>query len=228
MPPKHSIKRYQKEGYYHLFNRGVEKRKIFQDQEDYHVFLAYLKAYLEPKNVVQLQQQLANPETNWQEKGKIVQALGLKNFAEEIQLLAYCLMPNHFHLLVKQKAAKSIEFFMKSLATRYALYFNKKNKRVGPLFQGIYKAVLINTDEQLLHLSRYIHLNPAKHLSSRINLEDCYSSYKDYLGKRKTTWVKPQQILTFFSKTNPKFSYQTFVEASKTGESEFLSRLILE
>jgi len=227
MPAKHSVKQYLANGHYHIYNRGVEKRKIFQDKQDYAVFLSYIKTYLQPKDIDSLRNKLGNPEINWQEKSQIIKILNLNNFHGEIQLLAYCLMSNHFHFLVKQKSANSIDNFMQSLTTRFVLYFNKKNKRIGPLFQGIYKAVLVDTDEQLLHLSRYIHINP-KHISSRLNLEDCYSSYADYIGKRETDWIKTDLILSYFSKTNPKLTYSAFVEKSKTGENELIAKHILE
>lgn len=227
MPAKHSVKQYLQNGYYHIFNRGVEKREIFQDAQDYKVFLSYIKTYLKPKNTPYLQNKLADPKITWKEKDKILKLLRLNNFNEEIQLLCYCLIPNHFHFLVKQKSANAIESFMQSLATRYSLYFNKKNKRVGSLFQGIYKAVLVSTDEQLLHLSRYIHLNP-KELSSRLNLEESYSSYKDYLKKRETSWVKTQLILSYFSKTNPLLAYKAFVEGTLEADNEILKDLMIE
>jgi putative transposase len=105
-------------------------------------------------------------------------------------------MPNHFHLLIKQTAKGGMKTFIHSLLLRYSRYFNQKYKRVGPLFQGRYKAVLIDSDPYLLHLSRYIHLNPSEHLS---NLTEAYSSYADYLGIRNTSWVNTKTILAYFN-----------------------------
>ena len=118
MPGKNSIKQYADNGYYHIYNRGVEKRVIFQDQQDYNVFLSYLKNYLLPKNDKELKEKLSDPNISYKERDKIIKLLGLNNFAGEITLIAYCLMPNHFHFQIKQKGGASIDKFMNSLATR--------------------------------------------------------------------------------------------------------------
>lgn len=141
MPAKNSIKVYAENGYYHLYNRGVDKRVIFGDAQDYVVFLSYLKTYLLPKNEAELRQKLADSTISYKEKDKILNLLRLNNFADEITLICYCLMPNHFHLLIKQNSANSIDRFMNSLCTRYTMYFNRKYKRIGPLCQDVYKRV---------------------------------------------------------------------------------------
>ena len=206
MPARNSIKQYLENGYYHLYNRGVEKRSVFLDQQDYSVFLSYLKEYLLPKNVRELSEKLADPNISYKEKAKIIKLLRLNNFASEITLLAYCLMTNHFHLLVKQKSPQSIDIFMNSLGTRYTMYFNRKYKRVGSLWQGVYKAVSVNNDEQLLHLVRYIH---KQGLNSQEETQP--TSHSEYLKKRKTEWVHPEAILSYFSKNNVNLSYEAFV-----------------
>ena len=205
MPARNSIKQYVENGHYHLYNRGVEKRKIFQDSQDYSVFLNYLKDYLLPKDVKGLQGKLANSNLSTKENDKIVKLLRLNNFSQEMTLLAYCLMPNHFHLFIKQKSADSIDKFMNSLCTRYIMYFNRKYKRVGPLFQGVYKAVLITSEEQFLYLSSYIHKQP-------LQSGEIPCSYLEYLGERETAWIQPKEVLAYFSQTNPRLSYKEFVE----------------
>lgn len=224
MPAKNSIKEYVEDGYYHIYNRGVEKRTIFLDEQDYGVFLGYLKEYLLPKDEKALMDKLSDLNTPYKEKDKILKALHLNNYAENISLLAYCLMPNHFHFFIKQKDSKSINEFMRSIDTRYTIYFNRKYKRVGSLFQGVYKAVLVSTDEQFLHLSRYIHKQALASQGETLQSQPC--SYEDYLGKRKTQWVKPEEVLAFFSKTNPKLSYQAFV--SEQDDFEIIKDLTLE
>ena len=107
MPAKNSVKNYVENSYYHLYNRGVEKRIIFQDSQDYAVFLNYLKEYLLPKDEQNLRNKLTDPNISYKEKDKIIKLLRLNNFTDEIILIAYCLMPNHFHLLVKQKSSYS-------------------------------------------------------------------------------------------------------------------------
>lgn len=207
-------KQYVEDSYYHIYNRGVEKRLIFQDPLDYGVFLFYLKEYLLPKDEKELTSRLSDPNASFKEKDKVLKLLRLNNFAEEITLLAFCLMPNHFHFLVKQKLPQSIDKFMNSLGTRYTMYFNRKNKRVGSLYQGVYKAVSVTTDEQLLHLTRYIHQQALalQGLAWEREMTEQPSSYLDYVGKRKTDWVKPDKILKFFSKTNLNLSYESFVK----------------
>jgi putative transposase len=230
MPKKYTIKNYVPGSYYHLFNRGVEKRKIFQDKRDYKVFLSYLKDYLEPRNMLELQKRLADPNVGYKEKGRIISILHLKNFYGEIQLLAFCLMPNHFHFLLKQKNANGIDMFIQSLATRYSMYFNKKYKRIGTLFEGTYKGLLVSTDEELLHLTKYIHLNPmgkSKHLLRRKHLLRSYSSYKHYLGLQKLNWVKADTILSFFSQTRSHLNYQAFIE-KEIIDHKILHPLILD
>ncbi|OGM26095.1 hypothetical protein A3D01_05020 [Candidatus Woesebacteria bacterium RIFCSPHIGHO2_02_FULL_39_13] len=226
MPRKNSLKTYIKGGYYHIYNRGVEKRIIYQDEQDYKVFLSYLKYSLLP---------LPKPEeikTIFILKGLPFKGIPRmpKNFNGKIELITYCLMPNHFHLLLKQIENRTLESFMTSIITRYSMYFNKKYDRVGSLFQGPYKAVLITEDNYLLHLSRYIHLNPSEY---KDRLASEYSSYADYLGLRKTRWIKPDVVLNFFNKpVAQEFikinNYKDFVEKYKKDPAEILGNLTLE
>lgn len=142
--------------------------------------------------------------------------------------MAYCLMPNHFHFQIKQNNRLSIDKFMNSLATRYSMYFNRKYKRVGPLYQDVYKAVMITREEQFLHLSRYIH-KQALALQGDAwerEMQEQPSSYLDYIGKRNTEWVKPDEVLSYFSKTNPKLSYEAFVK--EKDDFDIISKIILE
>lgn len=213
MPAKNSVKQYVENSYYHLYNRGVEKRQIFLDNQDYSVFLHYLKLYLSDT----LSDSGFNPN---------------KSLSKEVDLLAFCLMPNHFHLLIKQNTKNAITRLMRGVCTRYSMYFNTKYRRVGGLFQGIYKAVLIDQEPYLLHLSRYIHLNPSS--DSGFNPESYnYSSYQYYLGQKHAGWLKPEPILSFFKSAQKShlkecLSYQSFVEDSFKNSAEILGDLILE
>lgn len=217
MPGKNAVKQYLENGYYHIYNRGVEKRKIFITDQDYGVFLGYLKEYLSAKDKDGLQKLLATPNLNYREKDSALKALRLSNFYNEVDLLAYCLMPNHFHLLIKQRGVESMDKFIKSLCTRYTMYVNKKYKRVGTLFQGVYKAVLVSTDEQLLQLSKYIHKQSS--YLSRKKLVIQPSSYPDYLNKRRTDWIKQKIVLGYFSKSQSRINYEKFV----SGEQELIA-----
>jgi len=230
MPARNVVKDYLKNGYYHIYNRGVNKRKIFKKEQDYKVFFSYLKEYLEPRDEKILRKALE--ETPWRKRAGILQKLNLNNFSKTISLLAYCLMTNHFHLLIKQKVERGIERFMKSLATRYVMYFNKRYRRVGPLFQDTYKAVLVETDEQLMHVSRYIHCNPEE-LSSYKGLSLLsypYSSLGVYLGKWKVGWLKPKEVLDYFSKEAREADYKDFVLGKEDGGDSllFIKDLVLD
>ena len=103
MPGKNSIKVYGDDCYYHVYNRGVNKRKIFKDKQDYSVFLGYLKEYLLPRDQERLLKIAADASSKYKERETAKKQLQLNNFCERVFLIAYCLMPNHFHFLIKQK-----------------------------------------------------------------------------------------------------------------------------
>lgn len=229
MPHRHRIKIYIENGHYHAYNRGVDKRTIFQDDQDYRVFLHLLKYYLSPET----------PENHPLKSASdvdIKRPRPLQNLGDEVSLLAYCLMPNHFHLLLKQKTKDGMQNLMRRLSTSYAMYFNRRNDRVGHLFQGTYKAVLIDDEAQLLHVSRYIHLNPTQ-LAKFLPLSPKsynYSSYPYYLGQKQASWIKPNPVLSHFqdSRDHPNFnkflSYQEFVEVNEDDPKETIGQLSLE
>lgn len=196
MPAKNVLKEFVPISYYHIYNRGVAKQNIFLDESDYKTFLGYVKIYLTIP---------IDDKTRPSRK--------LKNYYQELTLLSYCLLSNHFHLFVFQKEANTITNFMRSLMTKYSMYFNKKYHRVGPVFQGRYKAVMVNSETQFIYLSKYIHRNPLDILPSGTDLDGYkYSSYQNYLGRFNQTWVETSEILSYFSKTNSGESYKKFVE----------------
>ena len=212
MPVKNIVKVYKENSFYHIYNRGVAGQRIFKDSADYKMFLFYLKFYLSASN-------LQGPTL------KVSPSRLLNNYHDHIKLAAYCLMPNHYHLLIHQKEKHLIKDFMRSMGTKYSLYFNRKYKRRGPLFEGNYKAVLldlVDSDEQLIYLSKYIHLNPIDILPSRSNLEGYkYSSYGNYLGRFSQDWVKPKLVLDKYKTENKLLSYKDYVEKIKEDADEF-------
>lgn len=224
MPAKNVTKQYLENAYYHIYNRGVEKRTIFQDHQDYLVFISYLKEYLLPKDETGLRAKYDLRTTTPAERDKISKLLKMNNFSDEITLVAYCLMPNHFHFLIKQKSAGAIDKFMNSLSTRYVMYFNRKYNRVGPLYQDVYKAVLVETDAQLLHLTRYIHRQAIEKASLTGGGQP--SSYLIYAGSQTSNWVEPKEVLSYFSNNNPKLSYKSFVD--ENDDIDFIYDLMLE
>lgn len=225
MPAKNIIKQFVENGYYHIYNRGVEKREIFESDLDYRVFLHLLKFYLSP------QTDDDHPLTSL--TGFIpVRLRPLQSLDNEVDLLTYCLMPNHFHLLLKQLTVNGITKLLRRLSTTYSMYFNRKNNRVGHLFQGIYKAAYISNEAYLLHLSRYIHLNPSS-LTGMNPVSYPYSSYQYYLGRKSAVWVKPQFILSYFHSKQlplPKNinTYQRFVEDYLEASKADLGNLALD
>ncbi|MDP2655554.1 MAG: transposase, partial [bacterium] len=135
--------------YYHLYNRGVEKRNIFLTQKDYNRFQRLL--YLANSTERFVYRDVENKELKDIDHGEPL-----------IAIAAWVLMPNHFHILVKEITEGRIEMFMRKLCTGYSSYFNKRHDRVGPLFQGRYKSQHVSEDTHLKYLFAYIHLNPLK------------------------------------------------------------------
>lgn len=221
MPARNVVKDYIEDGYYHLYNRGVDKRDIFLDEQDCIVLLHYLRIYLSPIEELLKENRL----------GTRIQRLISLNLSGEIDLLSFSLMPNHIHFQVKQHTRDGITKLMRRVITSYVMYFNKKYKRVGTLFQGIYRAAFIKSEAQHLHLSRYIHLNPIR-VKSSINFMS-FSSYPYYLGKKHASWVKPEEILSYFKKAKKEsqqdiLSYQSFVEDYLEDSNEIIADLLLE
>lgn len=186
--------------YFHVYNRGVEKRTIFEDENDYYRFLHDLYEFNDINP--------ANPNSR-----RIVGGLTSNNLKKEalVEILCYCLMPNHFHLLLSVPEKSRLTQFMRKLGTGYTMYFNEKYGRVGSLFQGRYKSVLIKDDVYLKHLSRYIHLNPIS-LDKNKNILNKYrySSYLDYIEKKNfPSIISKRFLLNLFKSTN---EYRLFVE----------------
>lgn len=234
MPSRNSVKLYIENGYYHIYNRGIDKRDIFLDDGDYKVFLGFLKRYLisppDKKRGVESDNKLneVGPQN-------LAHKLGYRtDLYEKINLISYCLMPNHFHLMVKQTTKEAMTDFMRALSNSYVKYFNKKYNRTGPLFSGKYKAVLIEEESYLLHLTRYIHLNPTDLGLARSDLVKYpYSSYVSYLGKKKMDWLHKEKILSFFKTALEKdakglHSYQSFVEDSIEDSEKVLAELTID
>ena len=139
--------------YYHIYNRGVEKRTIFLNDYDYNRFV-FLLHVLNTNRNLKTRDLLRENSFN--------ELLKIKNDDPIVAIGAYCLMPNHFHLLVTPLVDGGIPKFMLKLQTAYSMYFNNKNKRDGSLFQGVFKSQHLNSDEYLRYMYSYIHLNPAK------------------------------------------------------------------
>jgi len=191
---------------YHIYNRGVEKRKIFMNDKDYFRFIHDLFEFND-KNTVLNCCYYFDPKTS------SIESRYLKNSKADrkprkllVEILLFTLMPNHFHLLLKQKIEDGVSKFMQKLGTGYAMYFNKKHERVGALFQGKFKAVLVNKHAHFLHLPYYIHTNPLANYRGPTSiveqvkfLEDYrWSSFSDYIGKKNFPSVTQREFLLDF------------------------------
>ena len=189
---------------FHILNRGVDKRNIFLEDGDYFRFIHNLFEFND-----------ANSISNSGHFFNQTQSIDLRNRYDKkprefiIEILAFCLMPNHFHLLVKQKEEGGITKFMRRLSIGYANYFNQKYKRSGTLFEGRYKSILINQDRHFNYLPYYIHLNPLdlvmpewrsgkiKNYQKAIQFLKNYrwSSHLDYLGNKNFPSVTQRELL---------------------------------
>ncbi len=172
MPQKNTLKEYAPHSYYHVYFRGANKQKLFVEAADYHYLLSLFARYLSAK--------------------KAVSKTGVPypNYRGDIKLLAYCLMTNHVHLLVYQaENAQTLRKFMSSLMTSYGKYFNHKYQHVGSVFESRYKAKRIDDDSYLIHISRYIHMNPRRWQAYRhSSLRYAFSeNYPDWLDIKEVT-----------------------------------------
>jgi len=214
MPYKNKTKQLAEGGFYHAYNRGYNKQQIFFDKQDYNTFLYIFKKYLDPDF----------RETKYLPSGEAVQVRINKPLYDKIELHAYCLMPNHFHLLVKQISKYGMSRLVNVVSSQYSSYFNKKYRREGTIWQGTYKAVLVKSTEQYLHLSRYIHLNPIEIATKNHALKDYqYSSYPVFIGTTdKPIWLKPDDIMYYFEsdQNRSEKSYRLFVENHLASEKE--------
>lgn len=182
--------------FYHLYTRGVEKQNTFLNRKDYSHFVKALFYY---------HIQNPKPKFSTHRRTKVFPIDSSKRIAE---IICYCLMPNHFHLLVKQLQDGGISELMRKLILSSTKYRNAKYNRQGSLFQVPFKAVHIETDEQLIHVSRYIHLNPLVSLLVKDLKFYPWSSYLDYIGIHDNLAVKKEEILNFFKSPQ---DYKKFV-----------------
>ncbi len=190
--------------FYHIYNRGVEKRIIFLDKRDLLRFLEAINYYRKTPTPLKLSD-FRRGETRLNKSN---------NQTELVRIHCFCLMPNHFHLLIEQITDNGISTFLRKLTNSYTRYFNTKHDRVGPLFQGSFKAKLVENEEYLLQLSKYIHRNPFP-LSKWEAKYHHFSSYPYYLSGEQHEFCETQLILSYFNKNNRQLSYKSFVEETE-------------
>lgn len=199
---------------YHIYNRGNEKRRIFHTRRDYSRFIKAAQYY-----------QLEGPKpkfSNFFKGGLFKPSLDKKI----VEILCFCIMPNHFHFMVRQLKDGGIVEFIRKLSNSYTKYYNIKHKRVGPLLQGRFKAVLVENDEQFIHLSRYIHLNPlVSYLVKDLNQFE-WSSYQEYT-KNSNGICSKEDILGFF-KTSKEYEQFVLDQIDYGKQLELLKHKIIE
>jgi len=213
---------------YHVFNRGVEKRPTFTNKRELDRALLTLNYYRFVKPPIKLSRFLTLPEP---QKAQLIESIET-TYPKLVEILVFCFMPNHFHFLLKQKTENGISIFAANFTNSYTRYFNSKEERIGPLFQGLFKAVRVESDEQLMHVSRYIHLNPvSSFLIKADELEEYrWSSYSEYLSTELSQLILKEQVLGLFSKSNPNKKYKEFVldQVDYAQKLEQIKHLILE
>jgi putative transposase len=201
--------------YYHIYNRGVEKRKVFVDTLDYDRFLKSLNEFnrVDPIGSIFEQSIRDKKDKFGHEVSKLV------------EITAYCLNPNHYHLILRQVEDKGIEKFMHKVGMGYSKYFNHKYKRSGVLFQGVFQSIHIDSNEYLLYLSTYINKNNFIHGYNRGDWK--YSSLLDYLGKRNNSLCDKNVILGQFKNIE---EYKEFMEinASHLKDKKEMAKYLLE
>lgn len=185
--------------FYHIYNRGVEKRNIFLDEGYYSRFISVLDHCLQYNYPYSLLHQRLGQAESLSARQEILRQLERHRVDPLVKILSFCLMPNHYHLTLRQLVRDGITKFMHRVGTAYAMYFNTRQDRSGRLFESSFKAVLVEFEEQLIHLSRYQHLNPqALGLDTRQKLiKYPWSSLPVYLGGTKHfSFVEPRTILS--------------------------------
>lgn len=186
MPSRNVVRSYSPHSYYHVYNRAVDGQQLFLESVDKKQFIKIFARHLDPT------------DTTTKTDGVVY-----RKFNDDLDLLCYCLMGNHFHLLFYMRDdPASLAKFMQSTLTAYTMYFNKKYRRKGTLFQGVFKASHITQEPYLIHISRYIHLNPRSYKTYQ------FSSLQYFTGQSSPNWLNPQLILDMFEGDD----YMSFLE----------------
>jgi len=209
--------------YYHIHNRGVDKREIFGEEGDYLRFLLAMREFNNVRPVGSLY------ELNYQKsKGAKEAKLPIGSLASElVNVICYCLSPNHFHLILEQLKERGIEKFMHKLGTGYTKYFNQKYNRSGSLFQGSFQSIHINTNEYLLWLSGYVNGNIEIHNIAEVgNYKWC--SYQDYVEQRGGNLCNRKKIISQFSGTREYGTYVSMVIKESGGRKDLKKYFIEE
>jgi putative transposase len=210
--------------YYHIYNRGVDKREVFSCVADYERFLLSMNLLNDERDGLM---------QDWRDMRRVDPRVQLWDIPElnsrrnrAIEIVAYCINPNHYHFILKQIREGGIKTFMQKLSTSYTNYFNVKYKRSGSLFQGRYKSAHIDSNEYLLYLSVYVNKNNFIHGYNQ-NDNWPYSSLPDYLDRRNNNLVNKEVILGQFKNID---EYKDFINnnALYMREKKELEKYLIE
>lgn len=217
---------------YHVFNRSVARQPIFLTVKDFSRAVECIKFYLHGDLPLRFSHYNRLPMEQKDQMTKKIQ-----NCPQIVEILSFCLMPNHVHFLLKSLTEKGIIQFMSNFQNSYAKYFNLRTDRNGTLFQAMFKAVRIETDEQLVHVNRYIHLNPitAYIVNNIMDLENYpWSSYPVYCGAKSLSYldsspnfITKEPVLSLF-KDIPTFKKFTADQVDYQRKLDEIKHLVLE
>ncbi len=222
---------------YHIYNRGVDKRIIYTTDEEYRYFihlLFILNLHIKANNTKRNFKDGKGSTSTINTGGAVEEKVGQKE--RYVDILSFCLMPNHFHLLLRPLSENGISKFMQKLGTGYTMYFNKKNSRSGSLFQGRYKSVHIETDQQLLYIPHYVHLNPLPLKPSNSELSELeyltnykWSSLQDYAGiKNFPSLLNKSTIIDLFEgRDNYISDFKTFLSGNQEPHTNLIDNSVL-
>lgn len=212
--------------HYHIFNRSVGQQPIFRNVREKDLFTELIEYYhfSDKKPRFSFYTRLPHDERN-----ELLKSL-YKNNNQHVEILSFSLMPNHYHVLAKQTSENGVSEFVRFFQESYAKYFNRKTQRFGSLFQSPFKAVRIENDKQLLHVSRYIHLNP---LTSYIIREENdlinypWNSYMDYVSNNTRKFISTSLIKSLIKNTDT-FKKFTLDQLDYQRKLESIKHLIFE
>ena len=225
---------------YHAYNRGTDKRKIFLDEKDYFRFIHDLYEFNNNSASFNVGFRFTKSKNYGGPPAIIGSAPAIITRDRLVDILLFCLMPNHFHLLLKELKNNGIAKFMQKLGTGYTMYFNQRYKRSGVLFQGKFKGILIDKDEYLLPLSAYIHSNPVELLElswKEKGIKDFqktkeflnnyrWSSYLDCIGIKNFPSVIYNDILMSYFKNER--GYEQYLTDYLSKDSNEIGNIILD
>lgn len=208
--------------YYHIFNRGVDKRNIFANHEDYARFFQSVDEFNSINPIGSIY------ENSFRKNGNQVSRKTPINIKKKlVGVICYCFNPNHYHFILKQLADRGIEKFMHKLGVGYTKYFNQKHDRSGVLFQGAFKAIHIDSNEYLLHLSAYVNLNNLVHKLGNSVSKSSWNEYMKLEGGKTVDFCEKNAVLSQFRSTR---DYKEFAEESLIGikKRKDLEKLFME